>query len=747
MPRHRHHPHGHAVSVKSTWSPALALRRRIRRIDRGGVRVRSSDRSRSGGGLPAGFSITSCGFQAGLGSLPRRDYGYCASSRTSLVAFAAAGDDKSNKRYDDDAKQSRRKSSQRTWNKDSPAKLLNARIVKARNDGEVADIVKQHVGEFNEIHVSAAVSRIAKLTARRGTRTLGKSQRDSVLLLLEERLHDFERIRARNVAGLLWSYAKLRYPGNHSAVQCVSDHVLRVVDDFNAMDIANTVWAWATMRHRPSAKALAAMERRMLVCVDDFKPQALSNTVWAWATMRHQPSADALAALERRMLACVDDFDPQALANTVWAWATMRHQPSAKAMTALERRVLACVDDFNPQALANTVWAWATMRHQPSTDALAALERRMLACVDDFKPQALSNTVWAWATMRHQPSADALAAMERRVLACVDDFDPQALANTVWAWATMRHQPSTDALAALERRMLACVDDFKPQELANTVWAWATMRHQPSADALAAMERRMLACVDDFNPQELANTVWAWATMRHQPSADALIALERRMLACVDDFKPQNLANTLWAVAMLMNNIEGDKITIDQNILDRLLRRLEHAAQLRSLDVIDYRQIFLAHHLLSDRFKPSVALLDQAREAWAQQFASVSSSSRSFLNKEVAACLDRLSIAYDVEALTEDGMHRIDMLVRGRTDDGGERLLAIKCDGRARFMRASDGTYRIDGSTYARNCDLRKLGLGVLSVARHEWIRLKKDERDAYLSRELQERGIVVFSR
>ena len=181
-------------------SPALALRRRIRRIDRGGVRVRSSDRRGLGGGLPAGFSITLCGFQAGLGSLSRRDYGYCASSRKSLVAFATAGDDKSNKRYE----YSRRKSSQRTPNKASPAKLLNARIMKARNDGEVAEIVKQHVGEFNDIHVSTAANKLAKLTARRHTRTLGKSQRDSVLLLLEERLQDFERIRARNVAGLLW---------------------------------------------------------------------------------------------------------------------------------------------------------------------------------------------------------------------------------------------------------------------------------------------------------------------------------------------------------------------------------------------------------------------------------------------------------------------------------------------------------------------------------------------------------------
>ena len=358
----------------------------------------------------------------------------------------------------------------------SAAKKLNWRIVDAQNDGVLADIVKHHVGEFNEIHVSTAANKLAKLTVRRGTRTLRKSQRDSVLVLLEERLRGFESIPARIVANLLWSYAKLGYHGNHSMVHYLSDQVPRVVNDFM----------------------------------------------------------------------------PQNLANTVWAWATMRHQPSAKAMTALERR----------------------------------------------------------------------------------------------------------------------------------------------------------------------------------------------MLACIDDFKPRNIANTVWAVAMVMNNIEGDKITIDQNVLDRLLHQLEHAAQSSTLDEQDLKQIFQAHHLFGDRFKPSVTLLDQAREAWAKQLNS--SSSRSSLEKEVAACVDRLGITYDVEALTEDGVHRIDMLARGRTDDGGERLLAIECDGPVHFFRASDGTYRIDGSTYARNCHLRKLGLDVLCVACHEWTHLKRDERDAYLSRELQERGIVV---
>ncbi|XRB20583.1 RAP domain-containing protein [Pseudoscourfieldia marina] len=584
--------------------------------------------------------------------------------------------------------------------------MLTSRIVKAQSDGALADIVKQHINELNEIHVSTAANKLAKLTARRHTRTLSKSKRDSVLLLLEERLRGFKSIRARPIASLLWSYAKLGYHGNHSMVHYLSDQLPRVVDD--------------------------------------FIPQNLANTVWAWATMRHHPSADARAALESRMLACVDDFIPQNIANTLWAWATMRHHPSADARAALESRVLARVDDFIPQHLANTVWAWATMGHKPSADARAALESRVLACVDDFDPQALASTVWAWATMRHQPSAKVLAALERRMLACVDDFNPQALANTVWAWATMRYQPSAAALAALERRMLACVDDFNPQALANTVWAWATMRHQPSARALAALERRMLACVDDFNSQHLANTVWAWATMQHQPSAQVLDALERRMLACVDDFNPQNLSNTVWAVAMLMNNIESDKITMDQDVLDQLLHQLE-ATEFSTLEEQHFQQIFQAHHLLGDRFKPSAALLDQAREVWAKSLASgVSSSSRSSLEKEVAACLDRLSIAYDVEALTEDGMHRIDMLARGRTDDGGERLLAIECDGPTHFLRSSHGTYRIDGSTYARNCDLRKLGLDVLCVAWHEWISLTKDERDAYFIRELQERGIVV---
>ena len=400
----------------------------------------------------------------------------------------------------------------------SAAKKLNWRIVDAQNDGVLADIVKHHVGEFDEIHVSTAANKLAKLTARRGTRTLRKSQRDSVLLLLEERLLGFERIPARIVANLLWSYAKLGYHGNHSMVDYLSDWVSDVVDD------------------------------------------------------------------------------------------------------------------------------------------------------------------------------------------------------------------------------------FKPQELAITVWAWATMGYKPSAAALAALERRMLACIDDFKPQDVANTAWAWATMVHKPSADALAALERRMLACADDFKPQDVANTVWAVAMVMNNIEGDKITINQNVLDRLLHQLE-AIEFSPVEDQHFLQIFQAHHLLGDRFKPSAALLDQAREAWAKSLARrASSSSRSSLEEEVAACLDRLGIAYDVEALTEDGMHCVDMLVRGRTDDGGERLLTIECDGPTHFLRASDGTYRIDGSTYARNCDLRKLGLDVLCIAGHEWIRLTKDERDAYFIRELQERGILVQS-
>ena len=96
--------------------------------------------------------------------------------------------------------------------------MLTSRIMNAPNDSALADIVKHHVGEFDEIHVSTAANKLAKLTVRRGTRTLRKSQRDSVLLLLEERLLGFERIPARNVANLLWSYAKLGYHGNHSMV-------------------------------------------------------------------------------------------------------------------------------------------------------------------------------------------------------------------------------------------------------------------------------------------------------------------------------------------------------------------------------------------------------------------------------------------------------------------------------------------------------------------------------------------------
>ena len=337
----------------------------------------------------------------------------------------------------------------------------------------------------------------------------------------------------------------------------------------------------------------------------------------------------------------------------------------------------------------------------------------------------------------------------------VDDFNEIHVTTAVGRLArlTARRKTTTltwrqrdDVLALLEER-LKTLDSIRARNVANLLWSYAKLKYPGNHSVVQCVSDHVLRVVDDFKAMDMANTVWAWATLRYQASDDVLAAMERRMLACLDDFKPQELANTVWAVAMLMNNIEGDKITIDQDVLDRLLHQLE-AIEFRSVEEHSLQQIFHAHHLLGDRFKPSVALLDQAREAWAKStLACASSSSRSSLEREVIACLDRLGITYDVEALTEDGMHCVDMLVRGRTDDGGERLLAIECDGPTHFMRDSDGKYRIDGSTYARNCDLRKLGLGVLSVARHEWIRLKKDERDAYLSRELQERGIVVFSR
>ena len=594
---------------------------------------------------------------------------------------------------------------------ESSARILNARLANARDDRELADIVNNAGGgavdDFNEIHVTTAVGRLAKLTARRKTTTLTWRQRDDVLALLEERLKTLDSIRARNVANLLWSYAKLKYPGNHSVVQCVSDHVLRVVDDFNAMDMANTVWAWATMRYQASDDVLAAMERRTLACLDDFKPQDLANTLWAWATMRYHPSSKVLFAMERRTLACLVDF-------------------------------------YYPQALSNIVWAWATMKFKPAKEVLTAMELRMLACIDDFNPQALANTVWACATMRYKPSQEMMSAVERCTFACLDAFNAQNLANMVWACATIRYHLSSRVLASIERRTLECLHNFIPQNLANMVWAWVSMGYQASDDVLAAMERRTLACLDEFSPQDLANTLWAWATMRYHPSSKVLFAMERRMLACIDNLiVPRDLAHTVWAFSMLMNNIEGDNTTytIDKDVLDRLLHQLDYVAQSSTLDEIDYHQIFQAQHLFGDCFKPSAALLGQAREAWTKQIKSVVTSHSSF-EKEVATCLDRLGIAYEVEVITEDGMHRMDMLARSNTGDGDEKLVAIECDGPFHFLRASNGTCRINGSTYARNRDLHNLGLDVLCISVHDWHDMKKDEREAYLSSELHKRDI-----
>ena len=589
--------------------------------------------------------------------------------------------------------------------------------------------------EETEIHaVSATMSRrLAKLAIMHNTtrRTLARFQRDDVLhdvLLEENRLEDLadssSLLDARHVANQLRSYAKRhRHRGNDDSslvVQYLSNQVPRLIDDFDPQHLANMVWAWATIRYQPSNEVRAAMEQRMLTCLDEYyKPQALANTIWLWATMKYQSSEAVLTSIERRM-DVVDDFDDsqqeQALTNTVWAWATIYDQPSLAVMTGMERRILACcLDDFDPQLLANTVWAWVALRHQPSEAMLAAIEQRiMIACLDDFKPKHLANMAWVWASIRHQPPDTVLDALEWRMLGCIDDFDPQLLANTLWAFATLRYQPSMTVLAVIEQRILSCG-------------------------------------LDDFDPQELSNILWAWTTIRHRPSNAVLTAIEQRMLACdIDDLMPQALANTVWALAMLVNRTTTITThAVNQDVFDRMLHRLEHYAQSGMLVAQHYEQVYQAHHLLGDRFKPSAALLDRSCKAWEKSLLSSQTLSQSSFGKEVAACLDRLGVKYELDVVTEDGMHRIDILVRTTAGDNTQQqqhMLAIACDGPEHFMRSCYDTYHIDGSTFARNYELSDLGFDVLCIAVHKWRMLKTDdERDNYMRSELLKFWCRIF--
>lgn len=324
---------------------------------------------------------------------------------------------------------------------------------------------------------------------------------------------------------------------------------------------------------------------------------------------------------------------------------------------------------------------------------------------------------------KHPIVTTALEALRK-----LDDFTPQNLANTLWAYATLGSYPPHDLAVAICHATVCNLDQHGAHSLSTLLWSLSVLRHDPGEAFVSRVLARLSApdVLDTMTPQAIALTLLGVGLFGYDHDRNELDLLTARARATAASFDVQALANTLWACAHLGLVAAGT--------WNDLVRHFDPARSVPSKRTENVRQVYQALLVATmdtsgalDGFEQPQALLQEAKEAWLADVASVSVST---LQREVGEALTRLGHSPALEHVVADGAFSVDFaLVDAR--------VAVEVDGPHHF---AVNTQRELATTTMRRALLRYAGWEVVQVPFFEWQPLRGDAaaQEALLTRLLE---------
>ena len=422
----------------------------------------------------------------------------------------------------------RRRSASNSKSRGADPRVLTSQISQAKSAAAILNLVGREVdGEvFNEFHMSAAFTRLARFSRQRKMRRTdeGSPVWPRLVARLQAMLQK-DSIDARGVANLFWANAEL-----HNKVAGLLPCVKSIVE---------------YMPHK----------------VEEMKPQELSNSLWAAAKLQDEASEvlTAVTAISQYIPDKVEEMQPQALSNSLWAAAKL--QDSAPdvltAVPAIAERILDKVEGMKPQELANSLWAVATLQ-DAAPEVLAAVQaiaRRILDKVEEMQAQDLSSNLWA-ATKLQGAAPDVLVAvpaMSERVPHKVQDMLPSHLSSCLLSAAGLKDAAPEvlSAVPAVVQQIFQKADDMTSQQLSNSLLAAATLQNAvPEVLNVVPNISECIVHLKGMNSQDLSDNLAAIALLRNaSPGALAAVpVLVRQIPAQMRSMKPQQLLGFLRSI-------------------------------------------------------------------------------------------------------------------------------------------------------------------------------------------------------
>ncbi|CAE7289961.1 unnamed protein product [Symbiodinium sp. CCMP2592] len=342
-----------------------------------------------------------------------------------------------------------RRGTQDSGSPEGEARMLTSRITKTDSAAELLELLgkQEQTRIFNEYHVTASMTKLAKLKRRRQLRQA--DTRSPVWAKLAARLQDMlqqDVLSPRSTANVFYAVSEL--------YDEMGKHMLQV---------------------------LPMLSEAVRVKATGMVEQALSNCLLA-AGKLHDAAPEVLIAvpeLSEQIRRKVASMNSQDLSNCIWASAKL-HDASPQVLDlvpALAKRIANKVQDMISQALSNCLWSAAKLQDaSPEVlDSVPALAKHIVDKAKSMRAQELSNCLWAAAKLQ-DASPEVLAAvpaLAKHIPDMLDDMVPQALCISFWAAAKLR-QTSPEVLDLVPELIVRnglVVRSFAPEGLRMSLWA------------------------------------------------------------------------------------------------------------------------------------------------------------------------------------------------------------------------------------------------------------------------------------
>ena len=459
----------------------------------------------------------------------------------------------------------------------SPA-LVTSRISKSPTLESLVHLLASahNLAQFNAISLSAAVSRLGKLTVDHAAGAPVPSELGSVLDRVVGKIEPIlSTLDNRVLVGMLQGVASSGFfvhaattsPARRLCVILIDELDARrfeLLDACKPADVANVLWSLAKLNWDCALFALLCDWVQSAPSLVDYDAAQLSHIAWA-VGKSGGPTVNAAEMLDRLageyVARGLPRFSLQQLSSMLFALATQRVQgaPFTRALAGhLGARE---VDGLDWLDACTTAWGFAALRALNTLDdGDAALLARLAGAIDaksgELDAQAVGNAAWAMAKLwpvNPRAAEACLAALVRRCLALgADSFAAADLTSVLWALA-QAGLGNDEVFRAAAKRLLRGpgVGQLSARELSYVFWAFAANDERCELGLFAALAAEVTKRdLQTFGAQDLANMAWSMATLGLHDNAHAfkrIAAHAAAIPAC--EFAPTDVANLTWAFA------------------------------------------------------------------------------------------------------------------------------------------------------------------------------------------------------